>query len=787
MNKLTTVFCFCFFTLGLFAQDKKNIKDADKKFENFAYIDAREIYLDVVASGYKSENIYKKLGDSYYFNNELSKALVWYEKLYEYKKNLESIYLFRYAMSLKSVKRYPEADKILDQYNNSLTGSDSLTNIEKQSIEELMRINTGKFEIKRTTINSSFSDYAPSYYLSNIAFVSNRVTKEKPKQINHQWNNQPFSDLYYVNLKKNNELDTDIKPFEDAINSPYHESSCVFTKDGKTMYFSRNNYTDNVFKTDAKGINLIKIYKSVKNEKDEWQTPIELSFNSNEYSCAHPALSVDEKKLFFSSDMPGTKGLSDIFMSEIYEDGTYGSPVSLEGKINTSGRESYPFISAKNELFFASDGHYGLGGLDVFVTELDKNFVPKEIINLGTPLNGPTDDFSLIIDTKDNTGFFASNRDDGAGYDDIYSFVVNGDIITSCKQHVTGNISDEITNLPIKNANVIALDTDFKEIEKATTDENGNYSLDLDCNKQFLIRVSGDGIVTFEDVINTGSGFETKINKDFKVKEGQDLKKAKVKYGDDLNKILQLEPIYFDFDKSTIRPDAEVELQKIISFLNKNQNPSLDIRSHTDSQGERNYNLNLSERRAQATIDYIVRKGVSADRITGKGYGDTQLINKCSHGVLCSEAQHQLNRRSEFILYNSNNKKIISSTENTPNNIENKKETNPIVIENLVNEVVKTESKPQTKISALSKEYDFSSNLSVYTIQLAALKNANSNNFDTVQNVFKHTYADGLTRYFSGVFNTYLEAQNYRQEFFGNDVDLGFIVVLKGEKIVRSQ
>lgn len=777
------------------ATNDKAIKEADKKFDAFSYVDAREVYLDVAKSGYKSENLFKKLGDSYYLNNELSNSLEWYEKLYNFQKNIGPEYLFRYSMALKSVKKYDEANKILQEYHLELNPNYDVNNQSKKSTQQqLMALNRGKFTTEKTSINSEYSDYSPAYYGSNLVFSSNRKNKEKSDQLNHNWNNQPFSDLYMVVLKKDNQLDNKIERFSDIINSPYHESSPVFTKDGKTMYFTRNNYTNNKYKTSLEGVTLLKIYKSTKGDDGNWQEPIALSFNSDEYSCAHPALSVDENKLYFSSDMTGTLGMSDLYVVDIKSDGSYGTPENMGDQINTMGRESYPYISNKNQLFFSSDGYdSGLGGFDVYVTDLKDYITVSEIINLGTPINSSTDDISFIIDTKDNTGFFASNRNNVSGSDDIYSFKLASNLISACKQDINGNIKDISTKKSINNVTVTLLDINLNLLQTTTTNSAGEFKFKVDCNTQYIIRTLFDDYEITEKTVLTD--FEHgKINQiNIPIQHGDLLGKSTAKEGDDLAKTLQLDPIYFDFDQSYIRPDAEVELQKIISYLRKNKNISIDVRSHTDSQGSSDYNLKLSQKRAVSTMDYFVKKGISQSRLKGKGYGDTRLVNKCRHGVICSEDEHQLNRRSEFIVFGSNNNTsdIIDTNETyieepvavisaKNNNVAKNDSTEQIVVN-------KSDTASSNLLDNKNNEYDFTSTKEIYTVQIGALSNPTSDTYvyDGV-NVFNYRFSDGFVRYFSGIFNNMANAQAYKEELIIKGLSGIFVVKLKGDKRILN-
>lgn len=636
------------------AQENK-IKTGDKEFDSYNFIDARNIYLGVVDNGYASQDIYEKLGDSYYFNAELDKASKWYAKLYyEFKNTVQPEYLFRYSQTLKNIGNYEASDKVMQDFNKVTNRREQRTKVfmEKPDYLTLIELQSGKFEIHNLDINSTASDFGPSFLSDdNIVFASARGNSAS--KVIHEWNKANFLDLYSSKREsKNTESLEGVEKVKGSVNTRFHESTPVFTNDGNTMYFTRNNYVKNKRGTDQTGTTLLKLFKADRNTATgKWDDVVELPFNSDLYSTAHPALSPDNSKLYFSSNMPGTMGLSDIFYVEIFGDNTYSEPVNLGKNINTEGRETFPFISKNGDLYFSSDAHVGLGGLDVFVSSMQGSYYQAPY-NLGKPINGPSDDFSFIIDNDTKIGYFTSNREGGKGNDDIYSFVQKSDLITSCSQYLSGVVTDANTRLPLAGTKVTLFDDSMKELSTSISDNNGKYSLPISCTSKYIIRADKEGYGKTEvDFASTGE-YEKRFNQPLQLGLGQpELGVVKAELGDDLGKILQLEPIYFDYDKSYIRTDAAIELQKVIAAMKEYPNLKIDVRSHTDSRAPYNYNIALSSRRNKETINYIISKGgISSSRLTGRGYGETQLTNGCADGIDCSEEQHQLNRRSEFII-----------------------------------------------------------------------------------------------------------------------------------------
>lgn len=629
------------FSTNVYSQ-KSQIKSADKDYENYAYIDAIKTYEKVAEKGYKSADMFKKLGNSYYFNAQLQQASKWYEALFEMNPNdIEAEYYFRYAQSLRSINQNDKANKIISDLNKKEGGDNRSRLFEKNKnyLEEIKK-NSGRHIIEDAGVNSIYSDYGSTIYQNNIVFTSARDTGGI-SQRKHKWTNEHFTNLYSAQLDQNNTASKPIK-FDRKINSKFNESTAVFTKDGKTIYFTRNNYINGKKGKNANNTVLLKIYRASK-INNEWTNTIELPFNSDEFNTAHPALSPDEKKLYFASDRPGTLGQSDIFTVDIYDDGNFSQPKNLGKTINTEGRETFPFISAENELYFASDGHPGLGGLDVFVTTPSRNEDWSEVSNIGSDINSPLDDFAYYINSTTRRGFFTSNKDGGKGSDDIYKFLELKKI--SCEHILTGIVSDLATSNILPNAQVILFDSNFSEIESKQADDRGKYLFNVACGETYYVRALYPNYNTQEIKVIT-----RKEQNQTEAPIALENTKCKVAIGDDLGKCFNIKMIYFDLDKSNIKPAATIDLQKILEVLQEYPKMKLDIRSHTDSRQTTKYNENLSNRRARATIEWLISKGIDSNRLTGKGYGESQLVNNCGDGVKCSEEEHQMNRRSEFII-----------------------------------------------------------------------------------------------------------------------------------------
>lgn len=621
--------------------DKANLDQ-----ENGAYVDALAIFEVVIRNGYANESILKKTANAYYFQAEYRKAYSKYRLLFRKYKNLEPAYYLRYMHSLKAVNRYDEAEELMQEFSEKYP-KESRTELFNLSANYLQDIEAKKddYEIGITSINSLESDFTPSYYKNQVVFTSARDTGNFVKH-RHKWNESPFTKFYIAEMHPRTKELYNVQKFAEDLNtSDYHESSSAFTRDGKTIYFSRNNFIEKNKSTDKEGIQLLKIYRANYVE-DEWQNLEELPFNDDEFNTAHPALSPDENFLYFVSDRPGGFGKSDLWKVEIFEDGSFSEPENLGSKINTTGRETFPFIAYNNLLYFTSNGHFGLGGLDLFVAKPDQERDYTEVQNLGAAVNSNDDDFAMIIDSS-NTGFFSTNRRVGRfKKDNIYRIKqrFEPDFDTDPKKKI--EILDEETQEPLANIQVKILDEDYNLIDSLQTDEVGRLVLKNlnEINKVYL-RFQKEDFEVKEVVLSLEEFSNLDILKVEMRKRLQEIKKGK-----DLARILQIDEIYFDLDKSNIREDAAVELAKVLATMKAYPDIFIEIGSHTDSRASSAYNNKLSQNRADATRNWLINEGISADRISAKGYGETQLVNRCKDGVDCTEEEHQQNRRSEFII-----------------------------------------------------------------------------------------------------------------------------------------
>jgi outer membrane protein OmpA-like peptidoglycan-associated protein/Tol biopolymer transport system component len=713
-----SIVLFGAFSLQTAAQTGK-IKKADKKFDHLAYAEAIINYEKIAQKG-DSSLVAQHLGSSYFEVRNMEKAEEWFG-IASKTENADPSSLYFYAESLKANGKYSEAMLAMEAYNN-LNASDSRAKNMLEHPDYLAELlaNPDMYTLTNLDCNTKTSDFGPSLYGDTLYFVSSRNEGVSVKR-NFSWNNAPFLDLFTAEVSGTNTAN--VKSAGTHINTPMHEGPACFSADGQRMFFTRNNHLNGKTKKTSDDLVNLKIYIAQRSNAS-WSSIEEFTWNSDEYSVGHPSLSADGKTLYFASDMPGGKGASDLYTCTLQEDGTWSKPKNMGDKINTEGNEMFPFIDTDGILYFSSDGHLGLGGLDII--QVNSKAI-EQVVNMGAPLNSSSDDFSLVMGEDHLSGYVSSNRPGGKGDDDIYAFTIN-EIPTLV---MLGKVIDESTGLALANAQVKLMDKDGKFIGEGSSDPEGNFNFDLtpgacgymvlvsngstwdtytseasSCDVRkgevdlgplpltplgwsavgtirekgtlapqegFLVTLTNEKTGEVQSATTAADGsvdFPLEAETDYSIrfeKKGFFAKNGMFttvnmmpgvleinKYVDlefeaiEIGKAIKIENIYYDYDKSFIRADAAKELDKIVALLLENPSIKIEMGSHTDARGSDSYNLKLSDRRAKAAMEYLVKKGIARNRVTYKGYGETVLINDCANGTECSDEKHEENRRTEF-------------------------------------------------------------------------------------------------------------------------------------------
>ena len=645
---IITLFCFS----NLFGQNRST-KKADKLFDRFEYVKAAKEYLKIANNG-ADNYVIGRLADCYYNIFSTREAEKWYSKIINEDPDIEVI--FRYSQMLKANGKYKESNIWMSKfaemkpYDTRAISFRNTPNYIDKIIEKGKRFNLQNLE----DVNTISSDYGAFTFDNNLYLTSGR--KQKGRQ-NKKYNNYTEDEEYVLDVYKYdviNKVYLNETPFDD-INTKYHEGIIAFSSSGDTMYFARETYYSKSFYKDSivkngstkKQVSVINLYRATRctkkeitwknngncNFNDGWDIK-KLEFNSAFFSIKNPALSCDGKTLYYSSDMPGGYGNYDIYKSELKEDGTIGSPINLGQKINTEEQEVFPYMCCDNTLYFSSNGHLGLGGLDVFYSKnIDNKW--SNVRNVGIPVNSNSDDFAFKMDEECINGFISSNRPGGVGSDDIYAIKK---IKPLCDLLLESIIVDSKTNLPINSA--ITSVTDGTGIINNTkeTNEEGIVEFIFECQDEIQFMVSKEG-------------YESKMI-DIKLLDiDPPLLKVKLDPIEELivEEKIQLNPIYFEFDKSNITNQAAFELDKLVAIMKKYPEMVIKAESHTDSRGPASYNKLLSERRAKSTAQYIISKGIDENRITGIGKGEEDPEIDCSKG--CSKDEYAKNRRSRIPNY----------------------------------------------------------------------------------------------------------------------------------------
>lgn len=710
MKKLLLILFISGFLFPIYGQQE--LKRADSYFDRTFYYDAIPLYEQLLPKN-KSSKLIKNLADSYYHTFDMKAAARWYTYLISnYGEQVDESYHFKLNQSLKAIGDYDSANEVLSNFYAKI-GDDNRLDLLKNEISYLENVKAigQRFDIENLELNTATSEFGAVQVNSNIVYTASRKRSRSTSKL-YRWNHQNYLDIYTHPLDKLQLGDSLSVSFSKNINTKMHEGTFVISKDGMTLYFTRNSAK----KTETDRISNLKIYRAELID-GEWKNSVALPFNGDNFSTEHPALNNDETKLYFASDREGGHGSFDIYSAAIQGNGVYGNPINLGKDINTDKKEQFPFLDEANNLYFASNGHPGFGLLDIFIAE-KQNGSYKKPDNLGLPLNSGYDDFSLSQNADGKTGYFSSNRPAGKGSDDIYSFSeILPLTIEDCKQFIAGIATDETTQQPLANVKVQLLDSDGKVLENRTTGEDASFKFTVSCESNYRVAAKKEG---YEDNFKTvqtdkernlvkdasltlfsvkerekqkatalqkkkeeaerkaiveverklkeeKSAKEAQIRKEKQNQEKEKIAQEKVtkerlqKIEETIQKdeaivkengrtIIKTEEIHFDYSLWYLRRESRERLQYVIETMKANPGIVLEIGTHTDIRGNSEYNRDLSQKRADSAKEFLVENGIASDRVIAKGYGESAPMVKCEPESACTEEDHEWNRRCELVI-----------------------------------------------------------------------------------------------------------------------------------------
>ncbi|SOD15017.1 OmpA family protein [Pedobacter xixiisoli] len=615
----------------LFSDD---IKEADKLYKQLDYKYALEIYEKIMKDN-PSKEVAQKIAHCYRFINNTEAAEAWYKKTLTYPEANPDNYKFL-ADALKQNGKFDEAGtnyKIWGEkntaYASEATKQANICMVAKTWTENP---DVGALVQNEIGLNSENSDFSPVKFGSDMLLISDRWQKDKKGEETYGWTGNPYLKIYSANSSKQ------VSILKGSINKGFHSGPVAIYPSLDTLIFTRAVLPNKKAKVGEVG----KQYLLMAVKKDgEWIAKDKLPFNSEgQFSVQHPALSPDGKVLYFASDMPGGLGGMDLYFSEKLPNGSWTQPQNCGSQINTSQDDVFPSVRADGKFYFASKGHIGMGGLDIFSSVGEKNKF-AEVENLRAPLNSPKDDFGVMFNVDNKTGYLSSNRGGGVGLDDIYSFKTGIKADPKPQEQlfvVNGLVLEKGTNLPISGLEVLLINKNTGAETKVLSDKDGKFSFNLEKETDYTVKGNPLQYFTSQsgEISTKGSSQSTIYDIKFDLERSKDVFTVK------------LNNIFYDFNKWNIRKDAYGDLNKVNAFMANMSNVRMELVAHTDARGTADYNQQLSEKRANSALDYLVKQGVSPDRLEAIGKGESELLNQCSDGVKCTEAQHQLNRRTEF-------------------------------------------------------------------------------------------------------------------------------------------
>ncbi len=616
-------------------------KKAMKSFRYGKYESVIDYYKGISRKDPNNGKANYYIAESYRLSNRIKESEPFYAKAGGKGVNSDSVKLY-YAKSLQANSKYDEARSVLEELESD-TKDEKMKDrarVELDGINYLDKLAQKKsyYKIKNLeAINTPFTEYAPVYSNNELYFTSSRSNAKI-----YEATGTPFTDLYKAETNGANVNVNTIAPLPGFINESNINEGCItFTPDGKTMIFAKGNNGR------RKGAMDVDLYLS-RFRNGEWSEPTPININQPDAWESTPAMSPDGRTLYFSSNRKGGFGGLDIYSAQMDGRGRFGRVRNLGPEINTAGSELFPYVSENGKLYFSSDTHPGYGMLDIFVVNRANGKTVVE--NLGQPVNSPADDFGMFL-FKPDRGFFTSNRDGGKGDDDIYTFVnedPNLKVVNYYLQGITYMIRKDSTREILPNTMVSLLDAEGEVMQDFVTGNDGKFLFRVYENEDYTLLGETDGFITKRQNYTTvGKSVPLESLKELVTTITLDT--ILVLDRKERNKIFVLENIYFDYNESYIRADAAKELDKLVTLLNDNSDLKIEMGSHTDSVASDAYNIELSQRRAESTVTYLIKKGIDPARLVAKGYGESKPIARNTNPDGSDNPDgRQRNRRTEF-------------------------------------------------------------------------------------------------------------------------------------------
>ncbi|WP_048922354.1 OmpA family protein [Rufibacter radiotolerans] len=633
-------------------------RKADRLYENYDYSLAIEEYQEVFSEKTPDLKGAQRLADAYRLTGRTKEAEEWYAKVVAMPE-ADPINMYYFAEALRSNGKYFEAKTQYQNYAMKVPAEAAKANAKAQASDAALKLleePASAIVVNETAINSGNADFSPTVYDQGILFTSDRggnVSSNKDIDAGtYGWTGRPYLQMFYAQRNADSTWQMPVIAGS-TLNSIYHDGPAVLDSANTTMYFTRTHMVEkkqkdiNVDPTSwvkkalsSDYVNRLEIF-SARRDGSSWSDVKPFAYNKvEEYSVGHPALSPDGQVLYFVSDQPGGYGDTDIYYAELQPDGSWGKPMNAGNMVNTVGKEMFPGFDQNGNLYFSSDSHPGFGGLDVFKTRGSRATWSKPE-NLYAPVNSPKDDFGMVFmrgATNAQSGYLSSNRDSNNGTDDIYSFKLLSNAVlfvtTLERVQVKGKRS---INQPLTDVRLKLTPQNTQDSTVAFSDRNGEYKFGVQKGTTYNLVGDKYGFLTQSALVKIDT-----------VKLADTTRVTLIFDKSQKNQAIAMDNIYYDLDKWDIRPDAAKELDKLVQMLKDNPSIKIELGSHTDSREGLGYNQVLSERRAQSAVEYLVTQGISRNRLTWKGYGETVLVNGCADGVECTEDQHQQNRRTEF-------------------------------------------------------------------------------------------------------------------------------------------